>query len=63
MRREGKFSRMRDGMLYNDPDEYYAGPPEGFITADIEVLRAHSAVLNAFIPYGLRCCHMRKRAR
>eukprot|EP00955_Chlamydomonas_euryale_P047587 353724-Chlamydomonas_euryale.AAC.4 len=24
--REGKFQRMRDGMLYNDPTEYYNGP-------------------------------------
>ncbi|KAG1654663.1 hypothetical protein FOA52_003820 [Chlamydomonas sp. UWO 241] len=32
--REGKFHRMRDGMLYNDPKEYYDGPK--FITADID---------------------------
>ncbi|GFH17219.1 EF-hand domain-containing protein [Haematococcus lacustris] len=29
--REGKFHRMRDGMLYNDEPEYYSGPQ--FITA------------------------------
>ncbi|KAJ9511474.1 hypothetical protein QJQ45_029860 [Haematococcus lacustris] len=32
--REGKFHRMRDGMLYNDEPEYYSGPQ--FITADID---------------------------
>ena len=24
--REGKFHRMRDGMLYHDAPEYYSGP-------------------------------------
>jgi len=32
--REGKFHRMRDGMLYNDEPEYYNGPL--FITAELE---------------------------
>ena len=29
--KEGKFHRMRDGMLYNDAPEYYSGPL--FLTA------------------------------
>ncbi len=29
--KEGKFHRMRDGMLYNDAPEYYSGPM--YITA------------------------------
>eukprot|EP00198_Chlamydomonas_reinhardtii_P011930 XP_001701267.1 predicted protein [Chlamydomonas reinhardtii] len=34
--REGKFHRFRDGMLYDDPPEYYDAPERYYLTADIE---------------------------
>ena len=33
--REGKFHRMRDGMIYYDPTEYYTEPM--FITAGKQI--------------------------
>ncbi|PNW83849.1 hypothetical protein CHLRE_04g217949v5 [Chlamydomonas reinhardtii] len=34
--KEGKFHRFRDGMLYDDPPEYYDAPERYYLTADIE---------------------------
>ncbi|KAG2487324.1 hypothetical protein HYH03_014041 [Edaphochlamys debaryana] len=34
--KEGKFHRFRDGMLYDDPPEYYDTPATRYITADID---------------------------
>ncbi|KAG2433971.1 hypothetical protein HYH02_012433 [Chlamydomonas schloesseri] len=34
--KEGKFHRFRDGMLYDDPPEYYDAPDRRYLTADIE---------------------------
>ncbi|GIL87771.1 hypothetical protein Vretimale_13060 [Volvox reticuliferus] len=34
--KEGKFHRFRDGMLYDDPPEYYDAPGLKYLTADID---------------------------
>ncbi|GLC65037.1 hypothetical protein PLESTF_000239600 [Pleodorina starrii] len=34
--KEGKFHRFRDGMLYDDPPEYYDSPGTKYLTADID---------------------------
>ncbi|GFR46128.1 hypothetical protein Agub_g7646 [Astrephomene gubernaculifera] len=40
--KEGKFHRFRDGMLYDDPPEYYDSPDTKYLTADIEAPDAPS---------------------
>ncbi|KAG2422501.1 hypothetical protein HXX76_015970 [Chlamydomonas incerta] len=34
--KEGKFHRFRDGMLYDDPPDYYDAPDRHYLTADID---------------------------